>query len=124
VNEAGAKYKVVPDTQAEALEERHASSGQMVLSDGDDRGFIEAGSMKVALEMERSCYEKVLGIGRYYCRSGLERDLAGSAGLLFVVLRDMSMYNQTGTGTSRILGHGWAISWVSRRELSISNGSH
>ena len=56
------------------------------------------------------------------CRSDLERHLTGFAGLLFVVLRDVSMYRQRGTGTSRKLGHAWAIFWVSRRESSTSSG--
>jgi hypothetical protein len=53
---------VVPDEQAKALEEHHASSGKTVLFDGED-GFVEAGSIKVALKIKLSLYEKVLDIG-------------------------------------------------------------
>ena len=58
------------------------------LFDGEGRGLIEPGSIKVALETGPFLYEKVLGIAGG-CRSDLGRKVAGSAGLLFIVLRDM-----------------------------------
>jgi hypothetical protein len=55
---------VVPNEQADALEERHQerhanSSGKTVFF---DREFVEAGAIKVALDMEprRSLYGKVI----------------------------------------------------------------
>ena len=56
----------MPNEQAEALEKRHASSGQVMtaLFDGEDRGFIEAGRLRSRLRwLERSLYEKVLVLG-------------------------------------------------------------
>jgi hypothetical protein len=54
---ASTKDNVVPVEQADALEDHHASSGQTVLFDGED-GFVEAGSIKVALKIMLSLYER------------------------------------------------------------------
>lgn len=54
--------------------------------------MINAGSIKVALETERSLHEQVLSIGS--TTSDLKREVGGFVGLLFIVLGDMSMHRQ------------------------------
>lgn len=75
-----------------------------------DGGFIEAGSIKITLEMEYSLYDKVLWIERYF-----EQRIGG---LFRYTICHASMYGQRGTasGTSVASSHSWATSiyWVSR----------
>ncbi|KAH9055237.1 hypothetical protein EDB87DRAFT_1579997 [Lactarius vividus] len=84
---------------------------RIVLFGWDDNGLIEA-AMEIALRRS------------FTNGSGWKSDLASTAGLLAVVLRpgDRTMNHESGTGTSKILGHAWVIYWVSHRESSISPG--
>ena len=49
--------KEVPGKRTQAFEKR--APGAHCLFDGDGRGFVEAGLIKVALETERSRYESL-----------------------------------------------------------------